>query len=72
MLFSLIALVILGGLVYFVSYLLRLLPPYTRMAQDGIEKIKEYAQKSADIPAKPIIQVQSFIAAINALFKREK
>ena len=62
---------ILGGLVYLVSYLLGILPPYTRMAQDGIEKIQEYAEKGADIPVRPIIQVQSFIAAINALFNRK-
>lgn len=70
MLGALIVLVILGGLVYLVSNLLGILPPYTRMAQDGIEKIQEYAEKGADIPVRPIIQVQSFIAAINALFNR--
>lgn len=68
---GLITLVILGGLVYLVSYLLKLLPPYTRLAQDGIEQIKINAEKGADIPVKPIIQVQSFISAINALFRRK-
>ncbi len=71
MLLSLFTLAFLGALVFLVSYLLRLLPPYTRMAQDGVEKIKEYAVKGADIPAKPVIQVKSFIAAINAIFRRK-
>lgn len=67
---GLLVLAFLGGLVYLVSYLLGILPPYTRMAQDGIEQIQEYAEKGADIPVRPVIQVQSFIAAINALFNR--
>ncbi len=68
---GLIGLVILGLMVFLVSYLLKLLPPYTRMAQDGIEQIKIYAEKGADIPVKPVIQVQSFISAINTLFRRK-
>lgn len=71
LLLGFITLVILAGLVYLVSYLLKLLPPYTRLAQDGIEQIKTYAEKGADIPVKPIIQVQSFISAINTLFRRK-
>ncbi|MFN2144224.1 MAG: hypothetical protein ACK2T7_02675 [Anaerolineales bacterium] len=68
---GLFGLVILVIMVYLVSYLLKLLPPYTRMAQDGIAQIKTYAEKGADIPVKPVIQVQSFISAINTLFRRK-
>lgn len=68
---GLVVLVILALLVYLVSYLLKLLPPYTRLAQDGIEKIKASAEKGADIPVKPVIQVQSFISAISTLFRRK-
>lgn len=71
LLMGLLALVLLVALVYLVTYLLRFLPPYTRMAQDGIEKIKLYTEKGADIPTKPVIQVSSFIAAMNALFRRK-
>lgn len=67
-----IVLVILGGLVYLVSYVLRILPGYTRMAQDGIETIKTQATKGADITAKPVIQVQSFLSVVNAIFGRKQ
>ena len=72
LLLGLIVLVILGGLVYLVSYVLGILPGYTRMAQDGIETIKRQAIKGADISAKPIIQVQSFLAVVNAIFGRKQ
>lgn len=68
---GLVVLVTLGLLIYLASYLLKILPAYTRLAQDGIEQIKSYAEKGADIPVKPVIQVQSFISAINALFRRK-
>lgn len=68
---GLIGLVIVVGLVYLVTSLLKLLPPYTRLAQDGIEKIKDASARGADIPAKSVIQVQGYIAAIRALFKRK-
>lgn len=72
LLLGLIVLVILGGLVYLVSYVLGILPGYTRMAQDGIETIKKQAIKGADISAKPVIQVQSFLAVVNAIFGRKQ
>ena len=72
LLLGLITLAILGGLVYLVSYILGILPGYTRMAQDGIETIKKQAVKGADIAAKPVIQVQSFLAVVNAIFGRKQ
>ncbi len=77
---TLISIALLGGLLYLgmviflnylVSRLLHILPPYTRMAQEGIEQIMTNIEKGADIPPRPIIQVSSFIAAINALFHRK-
>ncbi len=69
---GLILLTLVGGLVYLVSAILKVLPPYTRMAQDGLETIREQATKGADITAKPIIQIQSFLAAVNMIFGRKK
>jgi len=69
---GLIVLAILGALVYLVSYILGILPGYTRMAQDGIETIKTQAIKGADIAAEPVIQVQSFLAVVNAIFGRKQ
>ena len=70
LLLGLLMLALLIALVYLVSYLLGILPVYTRMAQDGIDQIRIATEKGADIPTRPIIQVSSFIAAINALFRR--
>ncbi len=67
---GLIILVLLGGLVYLVSYVLGILPGYTRLAQEGLETIQKQATQGADITAKPIIQVQSFLAVVNAIFGR--
>lgn len=72
MFLGLIVLVILGGLVYLVSYVLKVMPGYTRMAQEGIETIKTQAIKGADITAKPVIQVKSFLAMVNAIFGRRQ
>ncbi|MGD2027681.1 MAG: hypothetical protein PVI99_07680 [Anaerolineales bacterium] len=69
---GLIVLAVLGGLVYLVSYILGILPGYTRMAQEGLETIREQSAKGADLTAKPVIQVQSFLAVINAIFGRKQ
>lgn len=69
---GLITLIIVGGLVYLVSYILKVMPPYTRMAQQGIDTIREQATRGADITVKPVIQIQSFLAAVNAIFGRKK
>lgn len=69
---GLILLVLVGALVYMVSYVLKVLPPYTRSAQDAIETVKIQVEKGADITAKPVIQIQSYLAMINAIFHRKK
>ena len=70
MVLGLILLVILGGLVYLVSRALQLLPPYTRMAQDGIEAIRQQVETGTDITVKPVIKILSFLAVIDALLGR--
>jgi hypothetical protein len=70
MLLGLILLVILGGLVFVVSKLLHLLPPYTRIAQDGIETIRTQVEAGTDITVKPVIKIQSFLAVIDTLLGR--
>jgi len=69
---GLILLALVGALVYFVSYILKIMPPYTRMAQEGIDTIREQATKGADISVKPIIQIQSFLAVVDTLLGRNK
>lgn len=66
-LLGLIVLALLVGGIYAVTYVLRILPPYARMTQDAIDKIKHQAVSGADVSAKPIIQIRSFIAMIEVL-----
>ena len=70
MVLGLLLLAILVGLVYLISRALQLLPPYTRMAQDGIETIRKQVETGSDITVKPVIKIQSFLAVIDALLGR--
>lgn len=72
MLLALILLAIAAGALYLVSYILKILPPYARLAQDGIETVKMQVEKGADISAKPVIQIKSFLAVVNAIFRRNQ
>ena len=72
LIFGLIIFLLVGVLVYLVSYVLKVMPSYTRMAQQGIDTIREQATKGADITVKPVIQIQSFLAAVSAVFGRKK
>ena len=67
MVIGLVILALLVGLVFLVGQILRQLPPYTRLAQDGIETIKEQVITGADITVKPVMKIQSFLAVIDAL-----
>ena len=68
---GLIVLSLLVVVTFLISQLLRALPPYARLTQDAIEKIQDQAIRGADISAKPVIQVKSFLAMIGALFSRK-
>lgn len=72
MLLGLIGLALLVMLVFLVTQVLRLMPPYTRMAQEGIESIKTSVTKGADLTAKPFIQIQGFLAMVGAILGRKK
>ena len=67
MLLGIILLALLVGLIYLIGRTLQLIPPYTRLAQDGIETIKRQVETGADITAKPVIKIKSFLAVIDAL-----
>ena len=69
---GMVVLVILGGLVFLVSQVLRLLPPYARLAQNAIEKIETQIIAGANVSAQPIIEIESFLAMVNAVFGRNK
>lgn len=64
----LIVLALIGGIVYLLAKLLRLLPPYTAMVQDFFYKIESYAKRAADAAAKPVISINAVAASINRFF----
>lgn len=70
MVIGVLFLAILIALVYLTSKLLTLLPPYTRIAQDGIETIKHQVESGADISVTPVMKIQSFLAVIDTLLGR--
>lgn len=72
LLIGLIVLAVFAALTFIVTQILRILPPYTRIAQDAIKKIDRQVKAGADIAVKPVIEVQRFLAVINVLFKRNK
>lgn len=72
MLVAMLVLALVAALVYLVSYILKILPPYARLAQDGIETIQTQVEKGMDISAKPVIQIKSFLAIVNAIFRRNQ
>jgi hypothetical protein len=72
MLLALVLLAVLVAFVYLISYVLKVLPPYARLAQEGIETIQTQVEKGADITAKPVIQIKSFLAVVNAIFRRNQ
>ena len=72
LLIGLIVLAVFVALIFIVTQILRILPPFTRIAQDAIEKIDRQVKAGADISVKPVIEVQRFLAVIDALFKRNK
>jgi uncharacterized protein involved in cysteine biosynthesis len=72
MVLGLIVFALLVATVYVITQILRILPPYTRLAQDAIEKIDSQVKSGADISVKPVIEVQRFLAIIDALFRRRK
>lgn len=72
LIFGLLLVILVGGLVFLVSYVLKIMPPYTRMAQEGIDTIRERAIQGADITVKPVIKIQSFLAAVNVIFGRKR
>lgn len=72
LLIGLIVLAVFAALTFIVTQILRILPPYTRIAQDAIKKIDRQVKAGADIAVKPVIEVQRFLAVIDVLFKRNK
>lgn len=63
---SLAFLLLIIGLIYLITLANKEIPPFTYKTQLAIFKIKKQVEQGADISAKPVIQVQSYLATIDA------
>ena len=68
---GLIFLIILGGIVYLLKYLLQITPIYTGQAQDFVHKVAGYIKRVADATVKPVFFVDGIGASINRLVGRK-
>lgn len=64
---ALLVLVVLGGLLYGVITLIRVLPPAARKAQVFVANLHITVRKLGDSLVAPVIKVQSFTAKIRAM-----
>ena len=67
----LIFLALLIGMVYLLARLLNITPTYTGMAQDYVYKAVGYIKRAADAAVKPVLQIERFMAGVNAFFGRK-
>lgn len=70
-----LGLVLMGiviGLLFLIIQVMRVIPPYTRLAQDAITKINQRVKTGADISIRPILELQKFLAVMDVLLGRQK
>lgn len=67
--FGIIVVVIMGGLAYLINQVLRIIPPYTRLTQQAIDKVNQQVKTGTEISVKPVMQIQSFLAMIDSLLE---
>ena len=68
---GLIFLIILGGIVYLLKYLLNIAPVYTGQAQGLVYKIFGYIKRAADAAVKPVIFIDGIGASVERLLGRK-
>lgn len=68
MLIMVVVLTFAVTLVYAVSQILVVLPPYTRMAQDAIRTLDEQVRRGMDLSVRPIMTLKSYIALVESIF----
>ena len=60
------------GVLYIITQVLRIIPPYARIAQDAIMQINRQVRSGSDISVRPVIEIQKFIAMVDVLLGRQK
>jgi predicted PurR-regulated permease PerM len=69
---GLIFLIIIIGLMYVTTMVLRTIPPYARIAQDAIEKINQQVKTGSNVSVRPVIEIQKFLAVMDVVLGRRK
>jgi hypothetical protein len=69
---GLIFLGVIISLFYFVTMILRTIPPYARLAQDAITKINQQVKAGSNVSVRPVIEIQKFLAMVDVLLGRRK
>jgi hypothetical protein len=67
--FAFILLVILVGLVYVVSIILRAVPQYTYKIQHFLERVTGIITRFTDLMAEPVLRIHTFVAVVHRLSK---
>jgi hypothetical protein len=67
---SLIPLAVAIALIYGVTQILSILPPYAHQAQLAIDRIERQIKSGADISVAPVLKIQSFLAVVDTIFGR--
>ena len=70
--FSLINLIILGGLVYLVAQLILKVPPITSQILDFLNRVRDGVKKFSEMIVKPVIQPASLLGGFRSIISREK
>lgn len=68
---GLILLALLGGMIYLLMRLLGIMPKYTGIAQDYVQKAAIYVKRGADMAVKPVLWLDGLSASVKAFFGRK-
>lgn len=68
---ALILMIFLAGLVYLVSQLLRLIPPYAHVAQQYFEKGKTKVAQLSNLSIEPVVRLRSYWAVLRRVGRRK-
>ncbi|HEY3345913.1 MAG TPA: hypothetical protein VGJ97_13345 [Anaerolineaceae bacterium] len=66
-----IFLALFAAIIFLLARLLKIIPPYSRLAQIYLNRLTGMLQKAADMAADPILSVESKYAGIKSIFQKE-
>ncbi|MDD5369922.1 MAG: hypothetical protein PHQ40_12615 [Anaerolineaceae bacterium] len=69
---GLVLFVLCAGMIFLLARLLRVMPHYTRLAQDTLDRATAALKRLSDKAASPVINLESILAGVRTLFKRQQ